>query len=124
MRLEWAVHAIEDRMNIFDYIEADNPQAAAIVDERISQHVQQLISHPRSGRIGRVENTRELIIDRTPFIAAYRIVGNTVRILRVLHGAQQWPDGLPRLSKLYFTGRRPWTFHNLVTYRNRRRYSQ
>lgn len=82
-------------MNIFDYIEADNPQAAVIVDERISHHVQQLIRPPKSGRIGRVESTRELTIDRTPFIAAYRIVGNTVRILRVRHGAQQWPDGLP-----------------------------
>jgi addiction module RelE/StbE family toxin len=94
MRLEWAAYAIEDRITIFDFIEADNPLAAATVDERISQQVRQLIRHSESGRIGRVEGTRELIIDRTPFIAAYRITNDTVRILRVLHGAQQWPDGL------------------------------
>jgi plasmid stabilization system protein ParE len=47
------------------------------------------------GRPGRIEGTRELVISRTPYIAAYRIVGNTVRILRVLHGAQQWPDEMP-----------------------------
>jgi addiction module toxin, RelE/StbE family len=56
--------------------------------------VQQLIRHPESGRIGRVDGTRELVIDRTPYIAAYRIAGDTVRILRVLHGAQQWPNAL------------------------------
>ncbi len=97
MKLEWAVYAIEDRVAIFDYIEADNPRAAATVDDRIRLQVQQLISHPESGRMGRVVDTRELLIDHTPFIAAYTIVGDTVRILRVLHGAQQWPDVLPGL---------------------------
>jgi toxin ParE1/3/4 len=36
-----------------------------------------------------------LVVSDTPYIAAYRIVGDTVRILRVLHGAQQWPETLP-----------------------------
>ncbi len=40
----------------------------------------------------RIEWTRELVIRKTPYIAAYRIEGDTIRILRVLHGAQQWPD--------------------------------
>ncbi|HZX69390.1 MAG TPA: type II toxin-antitoxin system RelE/ParE family toxin [Rhodanobacter sp.] len=87
-------YAIEDRVAIFEYIEADNPRGAAIVDDRIRSQVRQLIRHPESGRIGRVPGTRELVIDRTPYIAAYRIAGDTVRILRVLHGAQQWPDAL------------------------------
>jgi plasmid stabilization system protein ParE len=33
-----------------------------------------------------------LVIDRTPYIAAYRIADKTVRVLRLLHGAQEWPD--------------------------------
>ncbi|MGA0588061.1 type II toxin-antitoxin system RelE/ParE family toxin [Dyella sp. KRB-257] len=66
-----------------------------IVDDRIRLQVEQLIRHPESGRIGRVEGTRELVIDRTPYITAYRMAGDTVRILRVLHSAQQWPDALP-----------------------------
>lgn len=95
MRLEWSAYAIEDRVAIFEYIEADNPRAAVTVDDRIRRQVEQLIRHPESGRIGRVEGTRELVIDRTPYITAYRVAGDTVRILRVLHGAQQWPDALP-----------------------------
>jgi plasmid stabilization system protein ParE len=47
---------------------------------------------PQMGRSGRIEGTRELVISGTPYIAAYRIDGDAVRILRVLHGAQQWPD--------------------------------
>jgi hypothetical protein len=43
------------------------------------------------GREGRVKGTRELVIGRSPFIAVYRIKGKRIEILRILHGAQQWP---------------------------------
>lgn len=79
----------------FRYIETDSPRAAATVDDRIRLQVKHLSRHPESGRIGRVVGTRELVIDRTPYVAAYRVIGDTVCILRVLHGAQQWPDDLP-----------------------------
>ncbi|HET7560985.1 MAG TPA: type II toxin-antitoxin system RelE/ParE family toxin [Rhodanobacteraceae bacterium] len=55
-----------------------------------------LLQFPVSGRPGRVEGTRELVIERTPYIAAYRIQSDTVRVLRVLHGALQWPNSLPK----------------------------
>jgi len=94
MILEWSVFAIADREAIFDYIESDSPQAAADVDDRIRVSVESLRQFPEMGRPGRVEGTRELIIQRTPYIAAYRREENTVRVLRVLHGAQQWPEDL------------------------------
>src|SRR6266478_9540841 len=62
-----------DRDAIFDYIEADSPQAAIIVDNRIRVQVESLVKFPESGRPGRVEGTRELVIQRTPYIAAYRV---------------------------------------------------
>lgn len=92
MRLEWSRLAQADRDAIFDYIEADSPQAAILVDDRIRMQVGGLERFPQSGRPGRIKGTRELVIDRTPYIAAYRISGQTVRILRVLHGAQLWPE--------------------------------
>lgn len=95
MILEWSVFALSDREAIFDYIESDNPRAAITVDERIRIRVEALMQFPETGRHGRVEGTRELVITNTPYIAAYRISGDRVRILRVLHGAQQWPDVLP-----------------------------
>jgi toxin ParE1/3/4 len=93
--LEWSVWAQADRDAIFDYIEADNPRAAVTVDMRISDRVKLLGRLPRSGRPGRVEGTRELVIARTPYIVAYRIVGDAVRILRVLHSSRQWPNDMP-----------------------------
>jgi toxin ParE1/3/4 len=95
MRLEWSILAQADRDAIFDYIEADSPQAAITVDDRIRAQVAGLARFPKAGRSGRVEGTRELVIHRTPYIVAYSIARNTVRILRVLHGAQQWPEDMP-----------------------------
>jgi len=95
MILEWSVFALADRDAIFDYIEADSPRAAVAVDIRIQECVEKLTHFSEMGRPGRIHGTRELVINRTPYIAAYRIPDDTVRILRVLHGAQQWPDELP-----------------------------
>ena len=94
--MHWSVPAVADRNAIFEYIEADSPQAAAAVDKRIRSAVAELKTAPGIGRPGRIEGTRELIIDRTPYIAAYSIAGNVVRVLRVLHGAQLWPEELPQ----------------------------
>lgn len=95
MKLTWSVFALSDRDAIFTYIEAENPSAAILVDERIVAAVRRLIDFPASGRVGRIAGTRELVINDTPYVAAYAITESTIRILRVLHGAQEWPDTLP-----------------------------
>ena len=92
MNLVWSSYALSDRDAIFSHIEADNPRAAVHVDEQIVAAVRRLIEFPESGRPGRVAGTRELVIPRTPYIAAYLVIPEMVRILRVLHGAQIWPE--------------------------------
>jgi toxin ParE1/3/4 len=72
------------------YIAADNVQAAIRLDEEIERQVDLVAEYPM-GREGRVKGTRELVITRSPFIAIYRTKGNRIEILRILHGAQQWP---------------------------------
>jgi addiction module RelE/StbE family toxin len=87
---------LSDRDAIFTYIEADNPAAAVLIDERIAATARRLLDFPASGRVGRIAGTRELVINGTPYVVAYAITKTTVRILRVLHGAQEWPEHLPR----------------------------
>lgn len=92
MKIEWTPTALADRNAIFDYIEADSPRAAVAVDERIEAAVERLVDFPESGRPGRVEGTRELVMTRAPYVLPYRILDGTVRILRVLHSARLWPE--------------------------------
>lgn len=92
MRVHWLRSALADLEHIGDYIALDSPTAAERVTARIVNAVEKLADFPGLGRPGRVIGTRELVISRTPYIVAYRVRGQTVELLAVLHGAQQWPD--------------------------------
>jgi toxin ParE1/3/4 len=63
--------------------------------ERIRAAVTRLAASPALARPGRVAGTRELVIPRTPYIVPYRVKGDVVQIITILHGARRWPDRLP-----------------------------
>jgi len=92
VKLVWSAFALSDRGEIYDYIESESPRSAAMMDKRISESVELLLDFPESGRLGRVKGTRECVIPRSPYIGAYIVTGEVIRILRVLHGAQLWPE--------------------------------
>lgn len=94
MRLVWSRFALEDRDRIFSFISQVNTAAAISLDEMIEQASRRLLDFPDSGRPGRVEGTRELVVIHTPYVMAYAVLPDRVRILRVLHGAQIWPDDI------------------------------
>jgi len=86
--------ALADRDEIFSYLEQRSPKAAIRIDDLIVSAVRRLTKFPEIGRPGRVEGTRELVVVGTPYIAAYAVLPDRVRVLRVLHGGQMWPDEL------------------------------
>jgi len=92
MQLVWTESAISDLISIREYIERDNPEAAEIVADSILRSVEMLESNPMAGRVGRVTGTRELVIAKYPYIIPYRIRGQQVELLRVIHSRREWPD--------------------------------
>jgi toxin ParE1/3/4 len=76
------------------HIARDSPRNARLVRDRIHDAVQQLRLHPESGRRGRVDGTRELVIPHTSYIAPYRVTDQTLEIIAFIHGSQQWPNDL------------------------------
>lgn len=94
MKVRWSPTAVSDLKAIRTYIANDNPTAARKIARRIQESVNRLVSFPLSGRIGRVQGTRELVVPGTSYIAAYRIQGEEVQIAAVLHGRQRWPQSL------------------------------
>jgi addiction module RelE/StbE family toxin len=91
MKLTWSHRARRDLRELIAFIAEDRVQAAEVVADRILKAAELLTEFPRSGRIGRVPETRERVVDRTPYILAYRIVSGRIRILRVYHSARRWP---------------------------------
>jgi toxin ParE1/3/4 len=91
MQLKWTLQAIREREAIVDYIGQANEIAALELDERIEDCVERLSIFPQSGRNGRVEGTRELVILGTPYLVAYALQENTIVVLTIRHGSRIWP---------------------------------
>ncbi len=91
MNISWTKLALSDLDEAYNYIVVNNPDIANQTIERIEKALDALVLYPDMGRIGRVVGTRELIITRTPFILPYRIQGNQIEILAVVHAARRWP---------------------------------
>ncbi len=94
MQIRWQDDAINDLVQIRRFIAIDNPTAAARVADRIRTAVPELADQPGSGRPGRVPGTRERVLVDVPYFIAYRMEGNSMVILRVLHTSRKWPDSI------------------------------
>src|SRR5262245_53923020 len=91
MRLVRSATYRADLENITDYLARQNPTAALAMWDEIESQVERLRAHPHSGRSGRLKGTRELVVTGTPFVVIYT-VDTTINLIRVLHGAQRWPE--------------------------------
>lgn len=87
MTIVWTARARRDAEAIHAYIAQDDPIRAHMVLVTIHQAVERLADFPGLGRPGAKPHTRELVIPRLPYLVPYRVRGETVQILRVLHTA-------------------------------------
>ena len=90
MKVIWTPEALQDRIDIWDYIATDNPHAAARMDELFSDSANRLAEHPKLGRAGKVPGTRELVAHEH-YRLVYEINNETVWVLTLIHTARLWP---------------------------------
>lgn len=90
MRVIWTPEAQQDRADVWDYIAADDPRAAARMDTLFSDAAASLVEHPMLGQAGRIPGTRELIPHEN-YRLVYEIERETVWVLVLIHTARQWP---------------------------------
>lgn len=91
MKIEWHVLARLDLIENVRYVAAENLDAALRLRTAIREQAALLEEMPGMGRPGRVRGTRELVIAGTRYIVAYAVMKDKVAVLRVLHGARDWP---------------------------------
>ena len=92
MKICWLEKAAIDLEEAYEFILFDNPLAAKNEINKVLEAVEWLSGNPGMGKAGRVVKTRELVVAGTPYIVIYRVKGNRLEILRIFHGARQWPD--------------------------------
>ena len=90
MRVTWTPEAEQDRADVWDYIEADNPHAAVRMDELFSDAAARLAEHPKLGKPGKIPGTRELIPHES-YRLVYEIEREMVWVLALVHTSMQWP---------------------------------
>lgn len=92
MRIIWSPLAMDRATELVDYIAQDKPAAADKWTQAVFLKVEQLLSHPETGRIVPEINDlqfRELIYGNYRII--YRIETKQISILTIRHGKQILP---------------------------------
>jgi toxin ParE1/3/4 len=90
MRIRWTVPAAEDLENIKSYLCEHHPHFADPTVQTIYQRIRSLKTFPNRGTPGRRSGTRELMLTPLPYIVVYSVRADTVEILHIHHGAQDW----------------------------------
>ena len=91
MKLVLSPKAQSDREPRWSYLSQFSEAAAERTDMLIGERLPLLVSNLHLGRSGRIAGTRELPIGKTRLVAVYRVEQGVIRVLRILHGAQDWP---------------------------------
>lgn len=90
MIIRWTEKAFLSLEQISHHIADDNPEAATRTVQSIYERIEELVTFPNRGRMGRREGTRELVLAPLPYIVVYRVKESTIEILQIRHGAQDW----------------------------------
>jgi toxin ParE1/3/4 len=91
LKVVWTAPADRDTDAIWEHVAKDDIDAADYVCDRLRSLALMLESHREIGRRGSWTGTRELVAHDLPYFLVYRIANAKVEILRVIHGAQDWP---------------------------------
>jgi addiction module RelE/StbE family toxin len=91
MQLRWTEEAAADLERITDYLFEHTPERAARLVRALYEAPTTLVTFPNRGRPGKKEGTREFVMSPLPYIVVYTVRSEVVYVVRILHGAQQWP---------------------------------
>jgi toxin ParE1/3/4 len=89
MRIRWTLAAAADLQHVSNYLRHHHPHYRQPTIRKMYAAIQSLKEWPHRGRLGREEGTRELLFPPLPYIAVYRVKGQSIEVLRIYHGVQE-----------------------------------
>ena len=94
IRLVFSEPAEYDLDNIAAFIATNDPAVALRVLSAINTAALRLAEFPGIGRPGRLPGTREFPVTSLPYLIIYEVLGETLTVFAVLHGARDLPRAL------------------------------
>jgi len=91
MQIRWTTEAADDLETIADYLFERTPENAARLIREVCEATFALRIYPNRGRTGKKSGSRELVLPSLPYVVVYKVASDVVHIVRILHGAQDWP---------------------------------
>lgn len=91
LQVRWTTPAANDLQEIAHHIKIDSSSAARAVTKVLFDAANGLALFPLRGRVGRIADTRELVVPSLPFIIVYQVTATAIQILHIYHGARNWP---------------------------------
>ena len=89
MRIRWTIPAADDLAGIQSYLQKHFPHFAESTFRTIYNRIRSLKASPYLGGPGHLDRTRELPLAPLPYVV-YSVTAETIEILHIYHGAQDW----------------------------------
>ncbi|MDF4275702.1 type II toxin-antitoxin system RelE/ParE family toxin [Vibrio parahaemolyticus] len=92
MQIKWLKKALVNLEQSAEYLHEYNPRSSREFVQEVYDLTNLLKTNPAMGRTGRVFGTRELILNKYPYLIPYRIKDNCIEILRVFPTRMSQPE--------------------------------
>lgn len=89
MKVRWLASAAADLESISEYLHANTPAVAETIILRLYDGVSSLGSMPYKGNPHGTRGLRRITFDKDPYTATYRIVNDTIQVLRIRHTSRR-----------------------------------
>ena len=94
-RISWTKRAKQEFSEIIAWIEADSPDNGQRVAGKIFEKIELISKHPLIGHgIERLADSRVRYILAYKYRIVYRVFESRISILRIVHGARNFPKAL------------------------------
>jgi toxin ParE1/3/4 len=92
VRIRLLRRAIRDLDEVYAYIAAGDPRAAAGVAKRLAVSLKLIGERPDIGRPTKWTNVREWSVPDLPYVIPYRVRNGVIDILRIWHTSRNRPE--------------------------------
>ena len=89
MEVVWLPTALKNLQEIKKYIESESPRSAKMVATQIKKTISFIQENPHIGKPTLVGGFREIQVSKLPFVIPYKVIDNTIIIVRVFHTKQK-----------------------------------